>query len=336
MKILNAQGQPITLSDREKKIVNHNQAIVNSLGVEVSITTLTAISKKISEQKFFHIKPADYLPVIVGEGAWSSSIETFRSYELGDDFEKGNINSGAGNDRLSSVDAAVDSVNLKVINWGKTISWALPEIEQAAKAGNWDLVTSRERARKKNWDLGIQKMAFLGSASNTAVKGLYTLSGVTNNTALITKKISTMSGTELKAFCQAIIGVYRANNNFTAWPTHFILPETDYTGLASPSNADFNIKSVLAVLQETFAIMTMNPGFKILPNAYGDSANNGLGVNRYVMLNYDEESLNMHIPVDYTNTLANSVNNFQWQNAAYGQYTGVQAVRPLEIMHFSF
>ncbi len=54
----------------------------------------------------------------------------------------------------------------------------------------------------------------------------------------------------------------------------------------------------------------------------------------YSLYNYDEESLRMDIPVDYTNTLANSIDNFSFQNVGYGQFTGVLAYRPLELMYF--
>jgi hypothetical protein len=56
----------------------------------------------------------------------------------------------------------------------------------------------------------------------------------------------------------------------------------------------------------------------------------------YVLLNYDEEALRMDIPLDYTNTLANSLDNFSFQNAGYGQFTGVLAYRPLELLYFGF
>lgn len=334
--ILNSAGKPILLNARETLIANSIQKQVNALGFEIDITTLTTIMKKITEQKFFHIAPADYLPLRVGgEGAWSTQLTTYRSFETADDFMTGVISTGGNNGRLASADAAVDAIPVKVTNWAKSIGWTLMDLEQAAKAGNWDLVTAKEKSRKKNWDLGIQKIAFLGGGQSD-ILGLYNQSGVTNNTALITKKISTMTGTELKAFVAAVVGAYRSNCAHTAWPTHFIVPESDYTGMAAPTSADYPLKSVLEVLMETFKTVTMNPNFKILPCAYGDTANNSLGVTRYVLLNYEEESLRMDIPVDYTSTMANSVDNFSFQNVGYGQFTGVMAYRPLELLYFSF
>lgn len=338
MKILNHKGEVVTLTAREQALANSLQKklIENALGFEIPITTLTTISKKVSQQKFFEISPADYFPVRVGEGSWSSNIVTYRSFAFGDDFATGVINLGGNNARLAQADAGVDSLSRKVVNWGKTIGWTLPELEMAAKAGNWDLITAKESARKRNWDLGIQKVAFLGLAGDPSVLGLYNQTGVTVDTTTLPQSISSLSTVDLKAFCATILNVYRANANRSAWPTHFVIPESDFLGLAAPSSADFPLKSTLQVLEETFAIMTKKPGFKILPNAYGDKAYSGQTYQQYVLLNYDEESVKMDIPVDYTNTLANSLDNFAFQNVGYGQFTGVQAIRPLEMYYLRF
>lgn len=334
--ILNSQGKPIVLNEREQRIAEQNQRVVNALGYEIDITTLTTIVKKVTEQKFFEIAPADYLPVRVGEGSWSSNLVTYRSFQLSDDFATGVINTGGNSSRLAVGDAGVDSISVKVINWAKQISWSLFDLELAAKSGNWDLVTAKEKSRKRNWDLGIQKVAFLGLEGDSAAKGLYTQVGITNNTTVIQKAISDMNETELNALLKALIEAYRANCARTAFPTHFIIPESDYNGLASVSSATFPLKTKLQLLEEAMQLITRNKQFKILPCAYGDDAYSGLGVQKYALLNYDEESLRMDIPVDYTNTLANSLDNFNFQNVGYGQFTGVQAYRPAELLYFTF
>lgn len=320
----------------EKKSVDVAQKFVNSLGYEINITTLTTIMKKVTEQKFFEIAPADYLPIRVGEGAWSSNLVTYRSFNLSDDFATGVINTSSNGGRLAMGDAGVDSLSIAVKNWAKEITWTLFDLQLASKSGNWDLVTAKERARKKNWDLGIQKIAFLGMEGSSDVKGLLNQAGVNDNTTFLTAPISGLTTANLKAFCAGIVEQYRANCNRTAFPTHFIIPESDYNGLAAQASADFPIKSTLAVLEEMFQVITRNKNFKILPLAYGDAAYNSLGVQRYVLLNYEEESVRMDIPVDYTNTLANSLNNFSFQNVGYGQFTGVLAYRPAEMLYFSF
>lgn len=333
MKILNSKGEPIVLNAQEQRVADYNQNIVNALGLEVPITTLTTIVKKVTEQKFFQIAPADYLPVRVGEGAWSSNLVTYRSFSIGDDFETGVVNQGANSTRLAAADTGVDAVTVAIKNWAKSIGWSLFELQQAAKAGNWDLVSAKEKSRKKNWDLGVQKVAFLG-ITGSSITGLLNMSGITTDTTTITKSISAMTADELNTFCINVIEKYRSNCNRTAFPTHFIIPESCFNGLGSQMSATYPVKTKLAMLEEVFQLLTMNKGFKILPLAYADSAYNSIGKQCYVLLNYDEESLRMDIPVDYTSTLANSIDNFSFQNVAYGQFTGCNAYRPLEILYF--
>lgn len=328
----------------------------NALGYEISITTLTTIMKKITEQKFFQLAPADYLPVRVGDGAFSTNLVTYRDYSIGDDFATGIVNLGTNNARQANIEAGVDSVTVQVKNWVKGMGWNIFDLEFAAKSGNWDIVTAKERARKKNWDLGIQKVAFLGLTGDSTANGLLTQPttgslAVTNNTTFLTTSIGALAGSPtgspgyaLQQFVQGILNVYRANCGRTAWPTHFTIPESDYLALAAASNYQFQLKSILQYLQETFQTMTGNKGFKILPCAYGDAsqiagttgAGNATGSQIYALYNAAEESIRMDIPVDYTNTLANSLDNFNFQNAAYGQFTGVQVYRPAELLYFTF
>ena len=329
---------PVTLTDRETKLANALDRQLNALGYEISITTLTTIMKKITEQKFFEVAPADYVPIRVGEGAWSSNLVTYRSFNLSDDFSTGIINTGGNNSRLAQGDAGVDSVVVQVLNWGKAIGWSIFDLELAAKSGNWDLVVAKEKARKKNWDLGIQKVAFLGIPGNSVCNGLLTQPGITINTTLLTNSISSLAATpsNLSSFIASVLNIYRANSQRSAWPTAFVIPESDYLGLATPSSPTFPLKSILQLMQETFQTMTGNKNFKILPCAYADAAYNGGSNQIYTLTNYAEESIRMDIPVDYTNTLANSIDNFSFQNVGYGQFTGVQAYRPLELLYLQF
>lgn len=351
--VLNSKGEPIMLNSAEKHNVswlanqlknqygeNPMTPMLNALGYEVAITTLTTITKKVSEQKFFEIAPADYLPVRVGEGTWSTNLTTYRSFDAADEFETGIINTGGNNSRLASADAAVDSLNIKVFPWAKSIGYSIFDLEFAAKSGNWDLVSAKEKARLRNFQLGIQRIAFLGAnglnAAGGSCLGLLNQAGITTNTTVITKAISSMSTAELKVFTGAIIEAYRTNCARTVWPSHFIIPESDYNGMASQASPDFPIKSTLQLLEEMFQIITRNKSFKILPLAYGDAAYNSLGKQKYVLLNYDEESVRMDLPLDYTTTLANSMDNFSFQNAGYAQFTGVLSYRPLEMLYFQY
>jgi hypothetical protein len=355
VQIKNSRGEVIKLTNAEQEhadfvtrqlVDRFGSRFKNILGYEILVTTLTTIMTRISEQKFFRLPPAKYLPLRVGQGAFSDFLTTYRSFSLADAFETGIIDMGGNNSRLATANAAVDSITVPVINWGKNIAWTLLEMEQAAKSGNWDLIAAKEKARKTNWDLGIQKVAFLGASGlnnpQGNVYGLLNMPGVVTNTGFLTNAISNLDPTDLKTFVQGLMEEFRLNNNRTAYPKLFIIPESDYNGMTSPSSADFPINSVLEQLKKAFRETTMDPEFDILPCGYCDSYTRGnaipslAGQQIYMLHTMDEESLRMDIPVDYTSTLANSVDNFGLQNVGYGQFTGCYPYRPLESYYLTF
>lgn len=341
--ILNSKGEEIKLTAQEQLQADFLQGEIhrrfkNQIGYEIQVTTLMKIIKKVAEQKYFEIAPADYIPVRIGEGAWGTSLTTFRSFDAADSFESGIINVSGQHGRLASVDTAVDAVNQRIHNWAKSIQWTIFELNIASQSGNWDIVEAKEKARKRNWDLGIQKVAFLGAdglnGAGGSSLGLMNAAGATVNTDFITKPIKEMTPAELKVFMANIIELYRKNVNRTSWPDRLVIPETDYNGLCAQSSPDFPIKTTLEVLEEGFARVTRKPDFKILPLPYGDREYSGLAYDVYMLYSSDDDSLRMDVPVDYTPTLANSIDGFHFQNVGYGQFTGVNLVRPLTMMQF--
>lgn len=314
----------------------------STMGYQIAIDTLTFIKKQITEQKFYEIAPADYLPIAVGDGAFAQNILTNLVVNTAGDFESGIINQGGANDRLASADVGISSKTLAVINWAKAISYSVFELEQALQANNWDIIESKQRARKKNWDLGIQKIAFLGSLSDSRVLGLLTQSAVNSDTTTITKTISSMSTAEFATFVQEVVGAYQSNCVYTAMPTHFVIPQDDWLGLATPVSSTYPFNSKLEYLKKAFAEIVPG-GVQILPLVYSIPSynasyglNGGSGYHRYVMYRKDPETIRMDIPVDYTVTQPNTYNNFQFQDAGYGQYTGVGVYRNLEVLYFDF
>lgn len=341
-EILNSKGEPVKLTPRELARAQYlEKEIHNAQGLEVSVTTMTAIQKSILEQKFFTLNLADYVPLEVGNGAWSTALTTYRSFNLAGDFESGLINTGTADTRLARADAAFDSVTIPVKNWATSIDWNIMELAQAQRAnGLVDLISSKERARKQMWDLGIQKIVFFGSVSDSNIKGLLTQADVNSNTALITKKINSMTDAEFQALAAGIVAAYRINCNYTAFPNRFMIPEDDYNGLATPVNTNFAITSKLEYLEKVFKTITQDQSFRILPLAYGSASNNsavtGLNKNRYILMNFNRDSVRMDIPVQYTNTQQNSLNGFNYQNVGYGQFTGVKAYRAQEMLYLDY
>lgn len=328
----------------DDRIVTRDNAVGDvadlATGYQIAIDTLTYIKKQVSNQKFYQVAPADYVPIVVGEGAFSSQLLTNRAYSNADDFESGNLKTGASDARISSVDVSVDGVLAKVVNWGKQLGYTIFDVEQALRANNWDIIEQKHRARKMNWDLGIQKIAFLGSATDPNVPGLLTNPNVTVNTSLITAYINSLSASALQTFVTSLIQTYFANTNSTAMPNRFVIPYADWTGLPAltPGTVGTYPVPMIEYLEKAFkmAVAPYEKDFKIMPLAYCDAANNPSALHYYMLYRDDAESLRMDIPVPYTTTQPNSLNNFAFQDVGYGEYTGMIFYRNLEILRFQF
>lgn len=320
---------PFSFYDRHQNSINKN-----SLGYQQLVTTLTAVGQKVSEQRFYSIAPADYVPVVLnGNGAYQRQIINWRTYLKGEGFETGIINNASNQAAISSVDAAYDQVAQDIYSWAKAMRYNIFELEEAMRANTlFSLLEARETARRKEWDLGIQKIAFLGHDKS---KGLLNQSEATVNTSTISKSISSMTAAEFNQFAGSIYEVYRDNCSRTARPSTLVIPEREWNGLINFPDATYPLKTKLELLEVAFKTVSQNQGFKILPCAYADKFD---GVHdRYTLLNYDETSIKMDIPLDYQFAgAAGTVNGFQWENVAFGQFTGVIAQRPKELIYFQY
>lgn len=309
----------------------------SAFGYQRAIDTLTYIKTQITEQKFYKLNIMDYAPVVIGEGSFSQDILTNQTISSSGDFEEGIIDQGSNNSQLANADVGITSLTVPVINWAKTISYTLIEIEQALQANNWDIIQSKHNARKENWDLGIQQIAFLGSLNNSGnVPGLLNQPNVNINNTLITQLLNTMTVTQFTSFIGGLVEAYRSNTNRTAYFTHFHIPEDDFNGMVVPYSSPFPVISQIKYLTDSLTTLGLS-AVKIMPNAYAIPANNSAwGINKhvYTLLNFDPKSLRMDIPVMITSTQPNTLNNFQFQDAAYGQYTGMWAYRQQEMLYF--
>lgn len=343
----NAHGQPVKVSGKTVKLneMEHNmvnyvrrQAAAmtkNDVGIDQVLTTLTAISKEVSTQKFYTVgNLSDYIPFDVGTGAWQQNIATFRSFELGQDFKSGIIDQSNGEGKLSSVDATVDMINTPIKNWAKKISYSLFAMKQAATTGVFDYVSAQEAARKKNWDLGIQEIVFLGT--DTGGKGLLNFQGPTINTTTITKPFSSMTATEINTFVSKVAADWYANCYASAIPNRFVMGLQDFSGLSAFTNPDYPLITKFAALDNAFKAQ-FGPDFKILPVAYADKDRNGLGgsTNRYALYNAELTTCKMNIPLPFNALTLSTLNGFQYESVACGQFAdGITVLRPQEFLYF--
>lgn len=319
-----------------KSLFNANGDVdVNSTGFKYVISTLSYIRSKIIEQKFFEVDIADYVPVDVGEAAFSDEIVQNTEFYTGGSFFEGDVDQGGS--RISQVDASMVANKMPVRNWRKKVNWTLFEIQQAAVASRWDPVEAKMRSLKKNWDLGIQELAFLGRPGDTTMTGLLNNAVVTINTTRIKKAISSMTAAEFSTFIGGLLGDYYTNSNSTVLPDTFVMPTADYLGLGVPVSSTYPNISMLEYFGNMLKRMTANENFKILPVAYATTANSrgDFTKDRYVLYRRDPETLSLSIPVDYTMAEPRTVDSMDWLQLAYGQYSGVLVNRPREVLYYA-
>ena len=333
----NHQGIVSSVSNGVKAKVLHNAA---PSGYEADITTLTKIKTKVIEQKFYdatQLNPADFVPIKVGEGAFTEDSLYYKNFSISGSFGSGIVGQGTGT-RKGKSEALFDKVRLSNFFWAKELEYSLIEVQQASMniGSAINLISAKEKAQKTNWNLGIQETAFLGQNDITEIDGLLTLNnqGVNINTTDLTKSISSMTSTEINTFVSVLIKIYRANCNNTAWPNTFLIPEADHLGLASFVAENQPLITKLQLLEQAFKGQTQNPNFKIGRAVYCNKDRNTLGVNRYALYNNAEDTLEMNIPIDYTSTSFGTGNGFDFASVAYGQFSGVIALRPAEILFF--
>ncbi len=331
------QGYVSSVTNGVEPVVLQNAA---PAGYETVITTLTKIKEKVIGQKFYdktQLNPADFVPIKVGEGAFTEESLYYKNFSLSSSFAGGIIGQGTGT-RKGKSETAYDKVRLTNFLWAKELEYSLLEVQQAAQnmGSAINLIAQKEKAQKTNWELGIQATAFLGQEDIAAIDGLLTLNnqGVNINTTDLVKSISSMTSTEINTFVGVLIKIYRANANNTAWPDTFLIPEADHIGLASFVSEVQTQRSKLDFLEQAFRQQTGNPNFKIGRAVYCNKDRNTLGVNRYVLYNNQNDTLEMNMPIDYTSTSFASANGFDFASVAYGQFSGVIALRTAEILYF--
>jgi hypothetical protein len=309
-------------------------------GYEAQISTLTDIKREVIEQVFYTVGENQggltaFVPIKTGEGAFSNESLYYTNFTLDGNFTSGIMGQGKGT-RKGKTDIGYDTKRLPNFFWSGEMDYSIIELEQANRNGGSsviNLIRDREIARKTEWDIGIQETALLGQSNLDGIDGLLTLSGITTDTTTLVKPLSAMNPTEINAFAKNIVKVFFANTGSTRLPNAFSIPTADFLGLPTFVAENQPLTSKAMFLEQAFKSATQNPNFKVTHTAYNNLENNNLGVNRYVLYRNDSQTLEMNLPIDYTTTTFGTVNNFDFSNVAYGQFSGVIAKRPQEVYY---
>lgn len=332
--------------NKEKQLVklcnslgNEKKRILNGApGAEIAITNLTYIHQQIVMQKHYTVTPSEFIPVAVGEGAFMTHTINYRVSPIGDGGgEQHLLNMGSTTPRESQAGFVIDSLQVEHKQYLSGYSYNIFDINQLSKIqASESPITLKEKARKMEWDLMIQKTAFLGLASDPNVIGLLNIPGVYTDTATLTVPLSQLSTDDFVAVVSKLCNLFYNNSNMTSLPTDLYLPPFDYLALPQAVSpiAPFNTR--LEYMLNALRVASGNPNFNIKMLAYCDKNRNNLGVNRSVLMNKNPDVARISVPIDYTTTIVDTTNGFEWFGSSYGQFTGVIANRTQEIYYLDY
>lgn len=315
-----------------------NQA---STGFQYVIQTTTLIAADVIYQRFYEEAIADFADVLVGRGPWMGSITQNVVYDAGGPAEQG-FQDVATKTAIDNVEVALAPINVPNVPWIKGATWSILELQQALASNNWDLQESKLKALARQWQIGVvQTMGFIGRKGKLAsFPGLLSNTQPTVNNSFIPTALGSMTSDQLDSVVAGLIGLFRSNANETCFPTRFTVPMSDWTGLGrNVSIAGTPISQTrLEYLEKAFQGVC-GKDFKILATAYGNKARNAGywasgGTNRYVLYRKDPETLHMDIPVDMTIAAPGTSDNVRFNQAAYGQVSGMNIFRVPEVMYF--
>lgn len=304
-------------------------------GLEKNITTLTRMVAGVQRQKFYTLAGqalTDFIPIEVGTGAYGKNIMQYTIAQVGASFEAGIIQPGNGMNKDANVDIVIDDITIRNNFWRMKYQ-ATKEIVEMARvnAETFSYIEERERARLKTWQLGIQETAFLGTTDGLNF-GLLNQPDVTVNTSLLPASFGEMSIEQLNNFATTVVGTFFAQTNSTVFPNTLVIPTAALGALGVPINPEFPIGTRRQYLEDAFKAAGAPAEFRILHTVYNNTAGTN-GGQRYVLYNRDADTLTMYIPKPYTPYPLYPTGSLDMISDAEGQFTGVWAKRPKEILY---
>lgn len=325
-------GVEILFNEAEQSAIDKAQNLVNESGfADIDITLLTALETRIAQQKFYTVDVDKFIDIARDTGGYSDAITAFKNLLLDEADDSWEADILGDNARKPQVTVGLEPFTVRIRSLVKMVSYSLLEIRQAQQTGVWNVVLEKERARKRSHDLYLQRVLLKGTSRH---EGLLNLSGVTTNTTAIAKQMKNMTVSEWQTFLGSIFATFASNTKYTAMPNRFVIPYTDYLGLAKAADETYPLKTKLERLTESFKQMC-GADAEILPLAYCNAAENDGTNNKYVLYRKDFDTLRAYMPISYNVVEGASVDGFNYQNTAYSRVSDVVLVRPKEIMYFT-
>lgn len=313
-----------------------NAAAVDSIGFQKLIDTQTEIVAGVIGTKYYELlgqNLSDFVPFDVGRGAYSTNIFQYTSAYVGSPFEAGLVQPSTGLGVNAKSTIAIDGLSIKNNFWRMDYEVSHEIVEMGkVNVQAFSIIEENEKSRKKVYDLGMQKVTFLGLPNEGDVYGLLNQPNVNINTSVLKKSLSSMSAAELSTFASSTIAAYLDNNGTTAMLNRMLIPTSDFVALGVPSDANYPLKTKREIIEQAFREAGATD-FKIVHATYCKNASADGEHDRYVLYRYDADSIRMYIPKEYTPNALYPMNGVDFVSVAEAQFTGVQALRPLEMLY---
>ncbi len=326
-----------------------NNDVAASFGANFNITALSQLAAGTIKQKFYLVEELNkFAPMDMGANPFAPTRVFIKEFYGIQNPESGLI-SPVNKGQYQEVETAVDSTPIDREFWAKQISYNFLQQSQLAYLGQsgYDYVKSKLEALNTDYELFMRKILFYGFSKKDNT-GLLTSTDVATNNSLITKKISSMTSTEINAFVQTVIGIYQTNQVIGEFPDTFFIPQSDYTGLVGFVSDTFPIagNTKLNFLLDAFRIVTNNPNFKIITNFYAQKSwaaqapykkangNAPLSYDRYMLYKNQTESLVFDLPIPFTMLGTGTLNNFDYLQLGYAQVGKTFFKRPADAIYF--
>lgn len=248
----------------------------------------TYVERTAYETKFPEIIYNDLVPVDMSAPAWTQTITSLSSEEIG---QAGWINANA--DDMQTVELKFLTSEKPVYEAGVGYTYGYAEIQQAMAYGR-NLNTEKAVVARKAYERFIQKVAFVGDKTKN-------LQGLTTSTAVdvisATKTWATASQEELLTMINQILVTKSADGEFVMIADTLLLPITAWEVLASRTLANGSGITLLTYVKEN-NVYKATTGRDLDIRAIGQltKAGNG-GLTRAVAYTRDPSVLNLHIPM---------------------------------------
>lgn len=303
--------------------------------INVLRTALTEVSKQISQTKYPDIVFPQFVHIDQSGNPLMDEKMQF-SADVTGDLDTGLITYNTN--VFDQVGVSFNHTRTPIVTWAKTVQWQEIELRKAAALGI-SVDTQKIMALNQNAQQTLQKVAFLGHAQDTRLKGLLNADGVeVYSPTKVTKAIKDMTFEESVAFFEELFLRALEKTHRIKAPDTFAIDSMDYAHLGLTTRANsINEVTALEHLQKKLsgaAGGTVN--IKALPSYFGSVSPANSSKHRAVVYVNDQNYVAMDIPQSPTVLGAMKKGVMTYESGLTMVFGGVTFKEPQSAMYVDY